>query len=141
MNPVNVSVLTGKLYTEPSFIKNKKGEEFAFTAIMSIKRNYKQDGRYLNDFIPVRYEGIPRMKFAHMLHKGDILSVTGCLKSNLTSNGYRLVFLIDSIQFTPKSNYYKDQENEVSNEKMENETEIQEQEKVSFDLPFSEMFN
>ena len=81
------------------------------------------------------------MKFAHMLHKGDILSITGCLKSNLTSNGYRLVFLIDSIQFTPKSNYYKDQENEVSNEKMENETEIQEHEKVSFDLPFSEMFN
>lgn len=108
MNPANITCQTGKLTSEPFFLKNKEGTEFAFISTLAVKRNYKnREGKYDLDYIPIRYEGINKMKFAHMLKKDDYLTVSGTIKSDRYKKDgvdiYTIYLLVESIQYTPRN--------------------------------------
>lgn len=107
-NPNNMAIITGRLVSDPVFIKTKDGIEFATTFTVATKRNYKgKSGEYEADFLPIRYEGQNKMPFAHMLKKGDVVSVAGAFTSGSYKKGdetvYTLYVLAESIQFTPSS--------------------------------------
>lgn len=124
MNPKNVTCFTGRLTRDPSFKKTKEGKEFSCLFIIAVQRNIpNQKGEYISDFIPIRYEGIERMKFAHRLCKGDTIIVSGSFRGeNYSVDGksmYSTYILADQIEFdveTSKKKYKKGTEqNDIYN--------------------------
>lgn len=107
MNPGNVVTLTGKITSTPTFVCGSKGKEFSMYATISVKKNFKNsEGVYGYDHIPFRIIGEKRMKFAHMLNKGDMISLTGCISSYRSSKELKyddgVCVLAENIQYTPQ---------------------------------------
>ncbi len=104
MNPSNDTKLIGRLCDEPYFNKRKDGTEFGCSFTLAVKRNYKnKEGKYEADFVPVRFDGEKRMKFAHMLTKGDAVVVAGAITTkHYTKNGeeiYTIFVQAENISF------------------------------------------
>lgn len=105
-NPLNTCIVTGMVINSPAFSKTKAGDEFGCRFTLSVKRNYKNNGEYKSDLIPVRYEGINRMGFAHnYVQKGMRLSIIGSWKTEpfkvKNETVYSNFLLAESIQLAP----------------------------------------
>lgn len=152
-NPDNVTTLSGRITAAPVFLKTKAGEEFQARFTLAIKRAFKnKDGVYETDFIPMRLNGIKRMKLAHKLEKGASIKVMGEMRSSSFTNkdGNRVfsIFLdIESLRWNPTN--FKKQENKENGSKKEsampqntsNSTNNQDNHSYmadsDFDLPFN----
>lgn len=125
-NPDNVTTLSGRITAAPVFLKTKAGEEFQARFTLAIKRAFKnKEGVYETDFIPMRLNGIKRMKLAHKLEKGASIKVMGEMRSSSFTNkdGNRIfsIFLdIESLRWNPTN--FKKQENEENKAKQEEAT-------------------
>lgn len=106
MNPSNVVVQVGRIITEPTFIKNSKGEEFKALFTIAVKRNYKNsEGRYEKDYFQVCALGTKRAQNIHRFQKGQSVTVSGCLESgSYEKNGVRTYFIqimAEEVSWTP----------------------------------------
>lgn len=105
-NPFNTCIFTGTVVGTPVFQKTKDGKEFCCKFSLGVRRNYKNKGEYKSDYIPVKYEGINRMEFAHnYVKKGARLSLTGswCTEPFIAKGEkvYSSALLAESIQMAP----------------------------------------
>lgn len=110
MNPSNVVVQVGRIITEPTFIKNSKGEEFKAIFTIAVKRNYKNsDGMYDKDYFQVCVLGTKRAKNIHRFQKGQSVTVSGCLESgSYEKNGsknYFIQIMAEEVSWTPMTHH------------------------------------
>lgn len=116
-NPNNVVSLYGTVGTNIKFIQNQ-GTEFAVRFPLSVKRAYRnKNGVYDTDELPVKYEfDDGRRSFAHSIEPGDIIQVSGCMRSE-AYNGTKLLYVsAESISFdeeTRRKKYAKEHGDEV----------------------------
>ena len=95
--------LVGKIVTDPYFVK-KDGVPFEVRFTLQVRRQNKKD----YDYIPVRYVGENRMKYAEYLKKGDQVSIFGEFRSGQYESKtkvtvYELYVRADDICWTPKN--------------------------------------
>lgn len=101
MNPWNNASLYGRVNDTPLFLKDGKGNEFAARMPLAVKRNFRnKNGEYMEDIITVKYlfdEG--RSGFAHSIEPGDILQLSGTIRTESYNGKQSLIILTDSISF------------------------------------------
>ena len=101
-NPNNVCVFQGEILTEPRFIENKAGAEWACEFFLGAERNFRNQGVFLCDNIPLRLEGEAIMAFAKTLEVGDEVRVISAYTTKtFTQNGVekqKSYFLISDIK-------------------------------------------
>lgn len=94
MNPGNVVTLYGRVSGTPEILKDKRGTEFAARMVLAVKRNYRnREGEYEEDMIPVKFcfdEG--RKSFAHTIEAGDLVQISGALKTE-SYQGKRMFYV------------------------------------------------
>ena len=144
MNPSNVVVQVGRIITEPTFIKNSKGEEFKAIFTIAVKRNYKNsDGMYDKDYFQVCALGAKRAKNIHRFQKGQSVTVTGCLESgSYEKNGIKTYFIqimAEEVSWTPMTHHGEplegDSKKEITPQNIETDIEMEE-EVFDIGLPF-----
>lgn len=104
-NPNNYCHFIGKIATDPHFICDKNGNEFAAEFRLKVKRNYKNNGIYCYDDIPIRIEGADIMNTVHNFNTGDTLNLVTAFKisayktkeGNIREVQYFLVEALDRI--------------------------------------------
>lgn len=101
MNPRSMVSLYGRVAEAPHFLKDGQGNEFALRMPVAVKRNYRsKDGEYHEDVIPVKYKYEEELKqFVHGIETGDLVSISGTLRSESYKGKKLFYVLADALSF------------------------------------------
>ena len=97
-NPDNLCVHYGEISSTPHYIKTKTGTTFACEFFLAVERNYRNQGVFLKDNVPMRLEGEAIMPFAQNLKEGVKLKCVSSYVTKIVGDKHKAYFLISDIK-------------------------------------------